>query len=165
MLDAAALQHHKNRSKDLHKEFQQRVQGYDVVQHAQNHDNDRAQQDSPNLRVNFGKNQHARQKGDKNRKPAHPGNRCVVHPSVVRRDIDCSHLLRELFDQRRNGKGQHCRSQQCKPYLQNEVQIQNHQCFLFAPSAQDKAHLFVDLSERFFRDISGLLRTGFIDRL
>ena len=97
------------RGGDLDKQLRQRLERHDIVQHAEDHDHDRAEQDALHLPVDLRKDQHRKKKRQKNGKPAQPRNRHLVHAPVVLRHVDGADLVGKVFDHRRCQKRHHCR--------------------------------------------------------
>jgi len=105
--DAAVIDRHSGR-RNLHKQLRQRLERHDIIQHAQNHDHDGAEQNALHRAVDLGENQDRKQKREKDCEAAQARNRHLVHPPVVFRDIDGSHFIGKGFDHR-CGKKRHDR--------------------------------------------------------
>ena len=103
-LDPAAVPDRDARRGDLHEQLRQRLERHDIVQHAEDHDHDRAEQDALHLPVDLREDEHGEQERQKNGQTAHPGDRHLVHAPVVLRHIDRADLARQRLDQRRRRK-------------------------------------------------------------
>ena len=103
-LDPAAVPDRDARRGDLHEQLRQRLERHDIVQHAEDHDHDRAEQDALHLPVDLREDEHGEQERQKNGQTAHPGDRHLVHAPVILRHIDRADLARQRLDQRRRRK-------------------------------------------------------------
>ena len=105
---------------DLHEQLRQRLERQNVIQHAQHHDHDRAEQNAADLAVDVGEDERREQKRDENGKPSETGNGRLVHPAVVLRHIDRADAVGQALDQRRGeegdggGSGERDQHLQCK---------------------------------------------------
>ena len=65
-LNAAAEANRDDGGKNLHDKLGQRLERVNIVQHAKHHDDERTDQNAHDLPINFGKQQHTDNEGDKN---------------------------------------------------------------------------------------------------
>ena len=125
MLDAAAVKDYDDRRCDLHAEFRQGRQGQNVVHHAQDHDDDRAQKNTLQLgaHVQILEDQDADDEAQEDSKAAHSGNGDMVHPALVLGDVHSADLFRQHLDQRRQRAGNHSGADQCQTDLQQKIRV------------------------------------------
>ena len=90
---------------DLHQQLGQGGQGEDVVEDAQDDDDDPAHQHPPQLGGEGEEEQHAEQEAEKDGQPPHAGDGVVVHPAAVLGDVHRPHPEGQGADHRRGEQG------------------------------------------------------------
>ena len=98
-------QHGYQSGQNLYQQLGQGGQGKDIVQNAQNNDDDAAQQHPSQLRGKGQKNQHTEHEAEKDGQPPHQRDRVVVHPAGVFGDVHPSHPKCQGPDNRRGDQG------------------------------------------------------------
>ena len=117
-----AVEDHDAGGQELYDELELGAEGILVVKDAEDDDDDGAEQDRGQAAVDLpGKRQNGQEKRQEDRQAAHAGDRHLVHPAVVLRDVHDTHLLREHLDKRRGPEGDHKRTDQRQAGADHEV--------------------------------------------
>ena len=158
-LDHAAVVDGHGRRRDLHKKLGERLERQNIVQHAEHHDHDGAEQNAADGPVNVGEDQNGQQERDENGKSSETWNGRLVHPAVILRYVDRADLIGKALDHRRRQKGYDGRDSQRGQHFKRKLR-----CHIdLLRSAGDKAHLFIDLAQGLVRKVGGALRAGLVD--
>ena len=120
------MEHRNEGRANLHQQFRQGREGIDIIEDAQNDDHHRPQKHSPVGLVHGDKDQRTEEKAQENGQPTHPGDRVVVHPSVVFGNVHGAHALGNGLDHGGGNKGNQQRHHEGCGNPRNDRQFQCH---------------------------------------